>query len=94
MANRGNISFTAGCYDFKLYLVLYFVYQYFRQLERYDVRSVEIELGSTFEESKIDVEQKYKNLKKVLKIDHRLSSISYAAYHMISYGPYHMAHVI
>ena len=67
VVDHGNIWFTAGYHDFKLYLVLHFVYQYFRQLERYGVRSVEIELGSTFEESKIVEEQKYKILKKGLK---------------------------
>ena len=47
----------------KLKLALHFVYQYLRRLVEYDVQSVEIELDSTFEESRIDVEQKYKNLK-------------------------------
>lgn len=67
---------TAVTYDlprdtiFKLYLVLHFVYQYFRQLVEHGVRSVEIELGSTFEVSKIVEEQKYKILKKGLKIKH------------------------
>ena len=64
MVDRGNIWFTAGYYDFKLYLVLHFVYQYFHQLVEHGVRSVEIELGSTYEESKIVEEQKYKILKK------------------------------
>ena len=83
MVNRGNIWFTAGCHDFKLYSVLYFVYQYFRQLVEYGVRSVEIELDSTFGESKIDEGQKYKILKRGLKINHIICSIWYAMYHML-----------
>ena len=67
VVDHGNIWFTAVYYDFKLYLVLHFVYQYFHQLVEHGVRSVEIELGSTYEESKIVEEQKYKILKKGLK---------------------------